>query len=165
MCIIKSFFFLYKIKQSCLETHTRLYPTLQHFATWLHIASSCWGHCAAEPVLVLWVPSKLALAFQWHDVNGETTGCRPPGARLLMKVIIKDKHTGYHEGAGAEDSVGISRDAGHTVADFISQRLTGLGGGGTHSSLTGTIYFWEVIFSRGSLEQSLKSRRSYWFDC
>lgn len=58
-------------------------------------------------------------------MNEETTGCWPPGARLLMKVIIKDKHTGYHEGAGAEDSVGISRDVGHTVADFISQRLTG----------------------------------------
>lgn len=86
-----------------------------------------------------------------------------------MKVIIKDKHTGYHEGAGAEDSVGISRDAGHTVADFILQRLTGpktrLGGGVTHSSLTGTIYFYEVIFSSNSLEQCLKSRGSYWFDC
>lgn len=61
-----------------------------------------------------------------------------------MKVIIKDKHTGYHEGAGAEDSVGISRDAGHTVADFISQRLTGLGGG--WNSL---IPDWNNIFLRG----------------
>lgn len=56
-----------------------------------------------------------------------------------MKVIIKDKHTGYHEGAGAEDSVGISRDVGHTVADFILQRLTGaktqLGGKLTRSCL------------------------------
>lgn len=140
---------------------------------WLHIANSCWGHYAADLALVLWVPSKLALAFQWHDVNEETTGCWPPGARLLMKVIIKDKHTGYHEGAGAEDSVGISRDVGHTVADFISQRLTGAktwrgvggGGGGTRLSPTGTIYFYGVIFSSCSLEQSWNSRGSYWFEC
>lgn len=66
-----------------------------------------------------------------------------------MKVIIKDKHTGYHEGAGAEDSVGISRDVGHTVADFISQRLTGAktwwGRGGTNSLVPN----WNNIFLRG----------------
>lgn len=142
---------------------------------WLHITNSCWGHYAADLALVLWVPSKLALAFQWHDVNEETTGCLPPGARLLMKVIIKDKHTGYHEVAGAEDSVGISRDVGHTVADFISQRLAGAKkhgewggggrGGGTRSSATGTIYFYWVIFSSCSLKQRWKSRGSYWFEC
>lgn len=131
MSIIKSLYFCkkkFKFKSQQAHVWKHVCSCAQRRNTlqaWLHIANSCWGHYAADLVLVLWVPSKLALAFQWHDVNGETTGCRPPGARLLMKVIIKDKHTGYHEGAGAEDSFGISRDVGHTVADFTKQRLTG----------------------------------------
>lgn len=58
-------------------------------------------------------------------MNEEKTGCWSSGAPLLMKVIIKDKHTGYHEVACAKDSVGIRRDVGGTGAHFILQRLAG----------------------------------------
>lgn len=63
-----------------------------------------------------------------------------------MKVIIKDKHTGYHEGAGADDSVGISKDVGHTVVDFISQRLTGAK---TWLEVNSLVPDWNNIFLLG----------------
>lgn len=69
-----------------------------------------------------------------------------------MKVIIKDKHTGYHEGAGAEDSVGISRDAGRTVADFIPRKVNGSKntvGGGEVGGDDSLVPDWNNIFLRG----------------
>lgn len=48
---------------------------------------------------------QLELASQWYDAMKEKAGCwtMDDGARLLMKVIIKNEHTRFHEEAADKD--------------------------------------------------------------